>query len=58
MAAARFKMPTDWISLADETAAAARGFPSCSGTTLSEFPFILRGDVRMIGVRWKCLHRC
>jgi len=35
-------MPTDWISIADEKTAAAReDFPACSGTTLSEFPFIL-----------------
>jgi endoglucanase len=41
MAAARFKMPTDWISLADETAAAARGFPSVFGYDAVRIPLYL-----------------
>jgi endoglucanase len=44
IAAARFgndKMPTDWISLADETTAAARGFPSVFGYDAVRIPLYL-----------------
>jgi endoglucanase len=41
IAAARFggdKMPTDWISIADEKTAAARGFPSVFGYDAIRIP--------------------